>query len=80
MILYREESRCINVVDEVTCNSCGEIIPDDSGCGPNFATLNIHWGYGSPRDGEKFQIELCEKCVYNKLLPQMTIQPDIPKD
>lgn len=29
-----------------------------------FATLSAHWGYSSTYDGERYALQLCEKCIY----------------
>nr|WP_249920781.1 hypothetical protein [Acinetobacter towneri] len=32
-----------------------------------FGTLSAHWGYGSKHDGERYELQLCEKCFFYAL-------------
>lgn len=59
MRTYKQKT--IKALDTVYCDICGATI------GPDFATLEAVWGYGSANDGTKFDIELCEKCFYETL-------------
>jgi hypothetical protein len=61
MKVYKK--KLVKAVNDVLCDVCGNsctIIPDNAG--PDFATLEACWGYGSKYDGTKFDIDLCEKC------------------
>lgn len=69
------------VIIGVQCNLCGKslepTIKHETYGQFEFATLLANWGYGSKHDMEQFHLELCEKCVYERLLPMMKIQPEI---
>jgi hypothetical protein len=61
MIRKENETKNVEVIKDVVCNSCGR------GCktGNNFefATLKAHWGYDSDdRDGEIHEAHLCQSC------------------
>lgn len=65
MIKYKKVLK--KVVDDVECDICGKSTTRDSNIGPDFATLEACWGYGSPNDGTKYDIHLCENCFYDIL-------------
>ena len=33
----------------------------------NVTRLSAHWGYGSKYDGERYELQLCEKCFFYAL-------------
>lgn len=49
------------VEDKVYCDVCGAGCTEEP-LDSEYATLEAKWGYGSSRDGEQFDIQLCEKC------------------
>lgn len=49
------------VIDKIYCDMCGLCCTDDN-FGNEYATIEASWGYGSSKDGSKFDIQLCEKC------------------
>ena len=49
------------VEDQVRCDICGSICSVDQ-IGSEYATLEALWGYGSLRDGTKFDIQICPQC------------------
>lgn len=59
------KEKTIKVVDDVNCDACGKstTICD----GPDYATLESSWGYGSKHDGTKYSIDLCESCFFEVL-------------
>lgn len=59
MKLYKEVKR--KVEDKVFCDICGQSCTLDQ-FGSEYATLEAQWGYSSKRDGQKFDIQICEKC------------------
>lgn len=46
----------VEVVTDVVCDVCNQSTKLE------FGTLSAHWGYGSRHDGEKYELQLCEKC------------------
>lgn len=57
------KKKLVKSISDVLCDICGNsctIIPDNFG--PDFATLEACWGYGSKYDGKKFDIDICENC------------------
>lgn len=54
------------VEDKVYCDVCGQNCTVDQ-LGSEYATLEAIWGYGSTRDGQKFDIQICEQCFADTL-------------
>ena len=52
-------------VTDVLCDVCGT--GTASACGPEFGTLQAHWGYGSQHDTERYEVHLCESCFFGTL-------------
>jgi len=67
MKTYKEVKR--KVEDKVYCDLCGQSCTLDQ-FGSEYATLEAIWGYGSKKDGEKFDIQICENC-FNETLNWM---------
>lgn len=59
------ESRQVDVVVDVCCDICGQSTRTESG--PQFGELSAAWGYGSPHDGERYHVDLCEQCFFGAL-------------
>ena len=59
MKTYKEKT--VKVLDQIMCDACGKNCTDDYGNHEN-ATLEAAWGYTSKRDGERFDIHLCNNC------------------
>lgn len=55
-----------HIEDKVYCDMCGNDCCIDQ-INNEYATLEALWGYGSDRDGEKFDIQLCINC-FNETL------------
>ncbi len=67
-------SKKVEVVTDVICDSCGKsckVYLDQKKKTFNFEfmTLDAHWGYGSGKDMERQQAQICESCVDKKLSP-----------
>ena len=60
MRTYKEEIR--KVLDDVSCDICGKSTTNYPDVGPDYATLESYWGYGSQKDGSKYEVHLCESC------------------
>ncbi|RZG45322.1 hypothetical protein EXU28_11970 [Acinetobacter wuhouensis] len=39
----------------------------EASCFFSIHYLLAHWGYGSRHDGEKYELQLCEKCFFYAL-------------
>src|SRR5690554_3675109 len=58
------------VVSDITCDICGQSVVNESQKNnmtnldsfAEYARLVADFGYGSSRDGEKFQFDFCESC------------------
>ncbi|MCC4266138.1 hypothetical protein LL240_17020 [Oceanimonas baumannii] len=57
----------IDVVTDVLCDVCGESTSQNGQHSPQFGMLQADWGYGSPHDGESYQVHLCESCFFSSL-------------
>jgi len=65
MRTFKEEVR--KVLDDVSCDICGKSTTNYPDVGPDYATLESYWGYGSTNDGSKYEIHICEFCFYETL-------------
>jgi hypothetical protein len=66
MRTYKTEPK--KVVDEIVCDVCGESCSVTAPVVEHeYAELIATWGYFSDRDGEQFNIDLCENC-FNDVL------------
>lgn len=79
MITMKQEMREVEVIDKVHCNYCAQEIINN-GCGYEYATLLAHWGYTSKHDMEKYELHICETCVYTHIMPSIKIQPFIREE
>jgi hypothetical protein len=61
------KEKTIQVVDDVNCDACGKSTTNYADVGPDYATLESCWGYGSDNDGSKYHIDLCESCFFEVL-------------
>jgi len=78
MIIWTEKNQMVRIADKVLCNMCGEEIKAHIEVPGQFefAILRASWGYGSQHDTQKFQLEICEDCIYRRLLPVLKILPE----
>lgn len=60
MRTFKEEVR--KVLSDVSCDICGKSTTNYKEVGPDYATLESYWGYGSTNDGSKYEIHICEFC------------------
>ncbi len=51
----------VEIMTDVVCDVCNKSTK------LQFATLLVHWGYGSTHDGERYELQLCEKCFFYAL-------------
>lgn len=61
------KKKTIKAVDDVNCDVCGKSTTHYDYIGPDYASLEACWGYGSKDDGTKYDIHLCESCFVNVL-------------
>lgn len=64
MKTYKTVKRKIE--DTVRCDMCDYLCTIDQ-FGSEYATLEATWGYGSKKDGKKYDIQLCELC-FDKII------------
>ena len=69
MIFHGKITREFLEPKEVTCDICGANCWKD----PNFEYLSckVCWGYGSNHDEEEIDWQICEECVYSKIVPMI---------
>lgn len=65
MKTYKQKT--VKVLDHIVCDICGKICTDDYYNNHENATLEAMWGYNSGRDGDRFEIHLCENCFGDTL-------------
>ncbi|WP_257223025.1 hypothetical protein [Acinetobacter sp. YH12126] len=56
-----KQLRLTEVISDVLCDICGQSTTLE------FATLAANWGYFSQSDGERYELQLCEKCFFYTL-------------
>jgi len=56
------KKKTVKVVHDVHCDCCGKSTTNYNYVGPDYATLESCWGYGSKDDGTRYNIDLCEGC------------------
>lgn len=74
------QNRKTEIITDIICDSCGKSCKVDEGivdndmrldkgekvCVYEFMKLEVHWGYYSDKDCEKWTAQVCEKCVDEK--------------
>lgn len=58
--------------EDILCDKCRKSCRDSNGMNHEYAEFKVHWGYGSKKDGERHEGQVCETC-YDAL----GIRPDI---
>lgn len=91
MLKYREIQSTKFEPAEAWCNMCGLVVDaDNHPIAGQFATIDKTYGYGSPKDGDRYVAHFCEPCtdrVFSmcKIPPQIVSsvvwgeEPEIPK-
>lgn len=64
------------VIDEVTCNMCGEIIKKGKENYDDYLHIVKDFGYFSMHDGESHNFDICEYC-YGQIVKQCKIKPTV---
>jgi hypothetical protein len=66
MIHKEKETQYVDIIKDIICNKCGNSCKATDCNNFVYASLNVHWGYGSvEHDGEVHEAHLCEKCWEN---------------
>lgn len=60
MKTYIKKEMMVEVVEQIQCNRCGDVIPNDD-CETYFHGEQL-WGYFSNKDGQRDSFDLCERC------------------
>lgn len=66
MIKYRRVQVESNQVSSITCNKCErvvELVNSDFQTEVSFTSIKHTYGYGSPKDGDKYVSHVCESCM-----------------
>ena len=58
----------VRFITDVLCDVCKQSTT------LKFATFSAHWGYGSTHDGDRYELQLCEKC-FSYALARLTGEP-----
>ena len=61
MIVYKEEQVTVQKPVEVVCDKCGSLIEFDP------VEIRHEFGYGSEKDGDYIEADLCEGCFMDIL-------------
>jgi hypothetical protein len=61
--------KTIDDLDDITCDVCNQSCKKHHNI--ESATLSAYWGYDSKRDGETFDVDICESC-FDKLIKFMS--------
>jgi len=61
-------------IQSITCNGCGKKVEGEYSEMSKIESFSHTFGYGSKRDGDKVEFDLCEKCV-DRIFKQFKIQP-----
>jgi len=56
----------VEVVGDVVCDICCRSTQTEGG-GLQYGELRAAWGHGSTRDGERYEVHLCERCFFHAL-------------
>ena len=64
---------------EVICNKCGKSFTPSDSLFPEFLDIEKDWGYGSQKDGERWEFDLCESCI-DEFVGTFKISPLITYD
>jgi hypothetical protein len=56
----------VEVVSDVVCDICCRSTRAEGG-GLEYGELRATWGTGSSRDGERYEVHLCERCFLQTL-------------
>lgn len=59
--MKKTAEKTVEFIDDVICDICGKSCKDKL---DNFenAELNAYWGYTSKRDGDTYEVDMCEDC------------------
>lgn len=53
--------KTIEVIDDVTCDICNKSCKDHID-NMESASLTAYWGYSSKKDGQNYDLDICESC------------------
>jgi hypothetical protein len=74
----KTESQEVRVIDDITCNICGESLLC---CEMNYeglADVRLRGGYGSVLGDEvQYNFSICEVCLRDKVFPLFTVEPEV---
>jgi hypothetical protein len=79
MYTYRKVQVESTQVSSITCNKCGRVVQFgefDFQVEVSFTEIKHVYGYGSPKDGDKYLSHVCEACM-DAFYATFTIPPQI---
>lgn len=47
---------------DILCDKCGKSCIDSIGMNYEYASVSVIWGYGSRKDEQKHEAQICEPC------------------
>lgn len=63
----------VTEIEKIICNQCGKEIPMVNGrMAAGVCSIHQTWEYGSDKDGETHEIDLCEDC-YDKWVTEFQV-------
>lgn len=48
--------------EDILCDKCRKSCRDSESMNFEYAAISVHWGFGSRKDGEHHEGEICENC------------------
>jgi len=58
-------NKVMDVVTDITCDSCGKSCRTE--CGFEYLNLSNEWGFCTNKDLQSWSAQICEECVDTKL-------------
>ena len=63
MIKYKDSIYTKQIEDKVICDMCQQDIQGLMGSQPDYVQVRHEFGYGSDKDGDYWEFDLCETCL-----------------
>jgi len=62
-IKYRKVKTEEQIPTQMICNKCGKSVDLHKDFPGGFTTIDTIYGYGSKKDGSRYQAHICESCM-----------------
>ncbi len=80
MKVFTEKADIRQELTGVRCNKCGrDLQKNEAGYFEDYLQIEKTWGYHSPMDGDRHEIDLCIDC-YSNWVKEFKIPPDSEQD